>query len=111
MDRVGRSDPKHGTDLTRAWDRSAPLDPWRRPLAAGGPLPPPRSPVSPLALALTRGQEVTSMIFVFFVAFVAFSIFVFFVAQKSICALTFAKRAVITDVGVSHRPLGMNAWL
>ena len=32
-------------------------------------------------------------------------------SQKSICALTFAKRAVITDVGVSQFPLAMNDWL
>ena len=32
-------------------------------------------------------------------------------SQKSNCALIFANRAVITDVGVSHRPFGMNAWL
>jgi hypothetical protein len=31
--------------------------------------------------------------------------------QKSNCALIFANRAVITDVGVSHGPFAMNAWL
>ena len=49
----------------------------------------------------TRTTKITKRLF----------FFVFFVAQKSICALTFANRAVITDVGVSQRPLGMNAWL
>ena len=31
--------------------------------------------------------------------------------QKSSCIDSFAKRADSTDVGVSHGPLGMNAWL
>ena len=31
--------------------------------------------------------------------------------QKSSCALIFMNRADSTDVGVSHGPLGMNAWL
>ena len=43
-------------------------------------------------------------ILLLFVAFVFFPAFVF---QKSICALNFAKRAVITVVGVSHGPFAM----
>jgi hypothetical protein len=31
--------------------------------------------------------------------------------QKSNCALNFAKRGVITVVGVSHAPPGMKFWL
>ena len=39
------------------------------------------------------------------------SVFPASVVQKSICALSLAKRAERTDVGVSHDPPAMNAWL
>ena len=52
----------------------------------------------------TKTSETPLWILLIFVAFVFFAAFVF---QKSICALNFAKRAVITVVGVSHGPFAM----